>query len=95
MSRTAQLLPRTGAALAASALLLAATALPVTARPDVGGGVERAVTVARADAEQFDGGCPLRRLDRQLVRCDDLTGAGVRAPRWVLLLEPTWSSLLR
>lgn len=91
MSRTAQLLPRTGAALAASALLLAATALPVTARPDVGGGV----TVARADAEQFDGGCPLRRLDRQLVRCDDLTGAGVRAPRWVLLLEPTWSSLLR
>ena len=24
--------------------------------------------------------CPLRRIDRQLVRCDNLTGAGVPAP---------------
>ena len=24
--------------------------------------------------------CPLRRIDRQLVRCDNLTGAGVAAP---------------
>jgi len=27
--------------------------------------------------------CPLRRIDTQLVRCDALTGAGVRAPSWI------------
>lgn len=27
--------------------------------------------------------CPLRRVDRQLVRCDDLTGAGVPAPLFI------------
>ena len=29
------------------------------------------------------GDCPLERVGHQLVRCDDLTGAGVRAPAWV------------
>jgi len=27
--------------------------------------------------------CPLRRIDRQLVRCDNLTGAGVTAPPFI------------
>ena len=27
--------------------------------------------------------CPLRRIDRQLVRCDILTGAGVPAPLFI------------
>ena len=31
----------------------------------------------------FAAGCPLRRIDTQLVRCDNLTGSGVRAPSWI------------
>jgi len=31
----------------------------------------------------FGIGCPLERIGTQLVRCDYLTGAGVRAPSWV------------
>jgi hypothetical protein len=27
--------------------------------------------------------CPLRRIDRQLIRCDNLTGAGVPAPLFI------------
>jgi hypothetical protein len=27
--------------------------------------------------------CPLTRVGTQFVRCDNLTGAGVRAPQWV------------
>lgn len=27
--------------------------------------------------------CPLMRIGTQFVRCDNLTGAGVRAPSWV------------
>jgi hypothetical protein len=27
--------------------------------------------------------CPLRRIDRQFVRCDNLTGAGVPAPFFI------------
>jgi hypothetical protein len=27
--------------------------------------------------------CPLRRIGTHLVRCDNLTGAGVRAPSWI------------
>ena len=27
--------------------------------------------------------CPLHRIDRQLVRCDNLTGAGVAAPLFI------------
>jgi hypothetical protein len=27
--------------------------------------------------------CPLTRIGTQFVRCDNLTGAGVAAPRWV------------
>ena len=27
--------------------------------------------------------CPLERIDTQLVRCDNLTGAGAEAPFWI------------
>lgn len=27
--------------------------------------------------------CPLERIGTQLVRCDNLTGAGVQAPAWI------------
>jgi hypothetical protein len=31
----------------------------------------------------FADSCPLRRIGTQLVRCDKLTGSGVRAPSWI------------
>lgn len=31
----------------------------------------------------FGYGCPLERIGTQLVRCDNLTGAGVKAPSWI------------
>jgi hypothetical protein len=31
----------------------------------------------------FADGCPLQRIGTQLVRCDNLTGSGVRAPSWI------------
>ncbi|HZI98774.1 MAG TPA: hypothetical protein VFD41_14735 [Actinomycetales bacterium] len=65
---------RTLAAAAALATLsVTLTATPAAARPDAGGG-----SGARSDSAQGD--CSLSRVDRQLVRCDHLTGAGVAAP---------------
>jgi hypothetical protein len=37
----------------------------------------------------FVNGCPLQRIGTQLVRCDNLTGAGVRAPCWIPELTST------
>ena len=34
----------------------------------------------RVVAFKIDRDCPLRRIDRQLLRCDNLTGSGVPAP---------------
>lgn len=64
---------------AASAALLLAVAVPAPAmaRLDVGG--EPLQNTQEAVWPQ----CPLRRIERQLVRCDSLTGAGVVAPLWV------------
>lgn len=65
---------RTLAAAAALATLsITLTTTPAAARPDPGGG-----SGARPDSSQGD--CPLSRVDRQLVRCDYVTGAGVSAP---------------
>ena len=33
--------------------------------------------------------CPLQRIGTQLIRCDNLTGAGVRAPSWIPELNST------
>lgn len=64
--------PAGALALAFATLVLTATATPAVARPDGG----EAVT----QTAPSQGDCPLRRVDRQLVRCDLLTGAGAEAP---------------
>lgn len=64
--------------LALSAVLVGVGALPAAARPDDGRpGPPRVVVFESQD------NCPLRRLDRQLVRCDNLTGDGVAAPLFI------------
>jgi hypothetical protein len=42
-----------------------------------------AAAAARAHALSYEPNCPLRRVGDHLVRCDNLTGAGVPAPIWV------------
>jgi hypothetical protein len=59
-------------------LLAAAAVVPAAARPDGG--------PLRQPAESFQAPfvhCPLERVGTQLVRCDNLTGAGVAAAPWV------------
>ena len=74
-------LSRLATALALSAVLAGVGTLPAAARPDDGRGGRPGtprVVVVNAGRD-----CPLRRLDRQLVRCDNLTGAGVPAPLFI------------
>jgi hypothetical protein len=71
--------PRVGAAVLLSAVLAGGGALPAAARPDDG----RSSNMPRVIAFNTDRDCPLRRIDRQLVRCDNLTGAGVPAPLFI------------
>jgi hypothetical protein len=63
------------AALAIGTLPLAAT--PATARPF---GPEDS---AGSTSHTYNSECRLQRIDRQFVRCGDLSGAGVSAPVWV------------
>jgi hypothetical protein len=74
MNRT-QLLARCSAAAAAATIIAGLAAIPATARPDPGEPVQVRFS--------SDWNCPLNRIDTQLVRCDNLTGAGVTAPSWV------------
>jgi hypothetical protein len=37
----------------------------------------------RPPGTTFADSCPLQRIGTQLVRCDNLTGSGVRAPSWI------------
>ena len=71
---------RRQATVTAGLIVLAVVGTPGTAaaRPDAGTAVRTAPAGATATV-----GCPLRRIGDQLVRCDDLTGAGVTAPLWV------------
>ncbi len=78
ITRTTQ----TVSALACAAVMaLVGTASLAQARPDDGGGV-RATPAARAYPSS-PRRCPLERVGNQLVRCDNLTGAGAVAPSWV------------
>ena len=70
---------RIAATLALSAALAGTGGLPVEARPDDG----RNPNTPRVVAFEIDHDCPLRRIDRQLLRCDNLTGAGVPAPLFI------------
>ena len=72
MNRT-QLLARYAAAAAAATLLTGLAATSAAARPDPGEPIP-----VRFSSYERD--CPLSRVDTQLVRCDNLTGAGVTAP---------------
>ncbi|MFL4476448.1 hypothetical protein ACIPVK_20820 [Paeniglutamicibacter sp. MACA_103] len=71
--------PRTAPRLAGLAAIALALALagpsPAMAKQDPGGAV--AVDAVSTAA------CSLTRLGTQLVHCDSLTGAGVRASSWV------------
>ena len=71
---------RRQAAAAAGLVVLAVLGTPgaAAARPDAGTSVQNAPGGATKTT-----GCPLRRIGDQLVVCDNLTGAGVTAPRWV------------
>ena len=70
-----QLLARCSAAAAAATIIAGLAAIPATARPDPGEPAQVRFS--------SDWNCPLNRIDTQLVRCDNLTGAGVTAPVWV------------
>jgi hypothetical protein len=70
------LLARCTAAAAAATLLAGFAATAASARPDPG---ERSSTGVNSDGTN----CPLNRLDTQLVRCDNLTGAGAPAAAWI------------
>jgi len=68
------------AALVLSAALAGLGTLPAAARPDDGRGRPGTPPVVILFS---DHNCLLRRIDRQLLRCDNLTGAGVPAPLFV------------
>ena len=70
---------RIATAAAILAMLAGSTAVPAAARPLV---PDPAPThhIAFPDSALR---CPVRRIDRQLVRCDNLTGAGVPAPLFI------------
>ena len=74
-----------GAVVTALAVLAAVVPTSAVARPD--GSRLDGVAVGVLGQWVDTGPCPLRRLGDQLVRCDDLTGNGVRAP----LQVPVWT----
>ena len=71
-----QLLARCSAAAAAATIIAGLAAIPATARPEPGPPVQ--VRICSDDRN-----CPLQRIGTQLIRGDNLTGAGVTAPVWV------------
>lgn len=72
-------LKRLSVALVGGALAAVISAPTATARPD-----DEALRGRHAISSA---GCPLERIADQLVRCDNLTGAGVPAPSFV----PEWN----
>lgn len=66
------------AGLAAAALALAlAGSSPALAKPDPGGPLIEGQRTTDTKV------CSLERIGTQLIRCESLTGAGVRAPAWI------------
>lgn len=66
------------ARVAVTALCLSTAAMVLVAPAAHGDDVLTTITPTSSE-----GVCPLRRVDHHLVRCDDLTGAGVPAPTWI------------
>jgi hypothetical protein len=71
---------RIATVMALSAVLAGIGTLPAAARTDDGRSRPGTPPVVILFSED---NCPLRRIDRQLVRCDNLTGAGVPAPLFI------------
>ncbi|HEV7145615.1 MAG TPA: hypothetical protein VGN48_01315 [Pedococcus sp.] len=69
---------RSLAALAGALTVSSMVALPAAARPDPG---PKPATINSVATRQGD--CPLERIGRELIRCDNLTGDGVAAPLWI------------
>lgn len=59
----------------AGLLVLGTGSVPATARQDAGPTVVHTIP--------DEGHCPLARVGTQFVKCDNLTGNGVRAPGWI------------
>lgn len=66
-----QLLARCSAAAAAATIIAGLSVIPAAARPDPGESIP---------PRFYERNCLLSRIDTQLIRCDNLTGAGVPAP---------------
>ena len=75
MNRT-QLFARCAAAAATATLIAGLAIAPAAARPDPGEPIPIRFS-------SYERNCPLSRVDTQLVRCDNLTGAGVTALAYV------------
>ena len=56
---------------------------PATARPDPGDVRFAPIASTRMASWPPEGQCPLRRVGREYVHCDLLSGAGAVAPRWL------------
>ena len=83
---THSLVSRTSAAALLALLLVGSGGSTASARPDP-------IDVGTTGRATPASSCELRRIDTQLVRCDNLTGAGVSAPLFVPELRPlAWSS---
>jgi hypothetical protein len=78
---THSLASRTAAAALLSLVLVSTGVSTASARPDP-------IDVRPADTEGSVMSCALQRIDTQLVRCDNLTGAGVSAPLFIPELQP-------
>jgi hypothetical protein len=75
MERIMSYTARRGGLVAAAAFLLVASTVPAAqARPYVD---------PRPRQTSYAAACPLERIGRQFVHCDNLTGHGVDAPSWV------------
>jgi hypothetical protein len=71
---------RTATTTAILIILAGSTAMPAVARPL---DPDPPVATRKITFSDSSWRCPLLRIDRQLVRCDNLTGAGVPAPLFI------------
>jgi hypothetical protein len=85
---TPSLTTRAAAGALLSLLIIAGGAPTAAAKPDPGGSGAVSTTILHRS-------CPLQRVDTHLVRCDDLTGAGVLAPPFIPELHTFTAPVVR
>ena len=71
---------RTATTTAILIMLAGSAAMPAAARPL---DPDPPVATRKITFSDSSWRCPLLRIDRQLIRCDNLTGAGVSAPLFI------------